>query len=100
MTLAGASGAATLYRFGPDRARARWVWLTPGSLAAAFIWLALTLGFGVYVANFGDYPATYGSLSAVIVLLTWLYLSSWVFLFGAELNSELEKVSAERASKR
>ncbi|WP_157218793.1 YihY/virulence factor BrkB family protein [Flavisphingomonas formosensis] len=90
MVLAGAAGAATLYRYGPDRARARWVWLTPGSLGAAVSWLLLTLGFGLYAANFGNYGATYGSLSAVIVLLTWLYFSSYVLLLGAELNSELE----------
>jgi len=90
MTLGGAAGAATLYRFGPARQTAQWVWLTPGSLLAALLWLALTIGFGIYVANFGNYNATYGSLGAVVVLLTWLYLSSYILLFGAELNSELE----------
>jgi membrane protein len=54
------------------------------------IWLGATIGFGVYVSRFGNYGATYGSLSAVIVLLTWLWLSAYVFLLGAELNSELE----------
>src|SRR6185436_11033059 len=49
-----------------------------------------TLGFGAYVAAFGSYDATYGSLGAVVVMLTWLYLSSYVLLFGAELNSEFE----------
>lgn len=91
LLLAGAAGAATLYRYGPDRPKARWVWLTPGSIFAAATWLILTGAFGVYVANFGDYGATYGSLSAVMVLLTWLYLSSYVLLLGAELNSELER---------
>ena len=52
--------------------------------------MLLTLGFGLYVANFGNYNATYGSLGAVVILLTWLYLSSYILLFGAELNSELE----------
>jgi hypothetical protein len=59
-------------------------------LAATVIWLGATIGFGVYVSRFGNYGATYGSLSAVIVLLTWLWLSAYVFLLGAELNSELE----------
>ena len=90
LAIGGAAGAATLYRYGPDRAHARWVWLTPGSLFAAFAWLLLTLGFGVYVANVDDYSATYGSLSAIVVLLTWLYLSSYILLIGAELNAELE----------
>ncbi|WP_380780454.1 YihY/virulence factor BrkB family protein [Sphingomonas sp. R86520] len=86
----GMSAAACLYRFGPDRQKAKWAWLTPGSLAATLIWLAATVGFGFYVSRFGNYGATYGSLSAVVVLLTWLWLSAYVFLLGAELNSELE----------
>ncbi len=85
------TAAACLYRFGPNRKHAKWAWLTPGSLAATLIWLAATIGFGFYVANFGNYGATYGSLSAVIVLLTWLWLSAYVFLLGAELNAELER---------
>lgn len=91
LLLAAAAGvAATLYRYGPSRAEAKWVWLTPGSLLAAGGGVALTLGFGFYVANFGNYNATYGSLGAVVVFLTWLYLSSYLLIFGAELNSELE----------
>ena len=95
---AGAATAATLYRFGPARHHARWEWLTPGSLLATAGWVVLTLGFGLYVSRFGHYNATYGSLSAVIVLLTWLYLSSYVFLLGAEFNSELEKLLENRAA--
>jgi membrane protein len=91
---AAAAAAATLYRYGPARDKAKWRWLTPGSLFFAGAWVLLTLAFGFYVANFGDYGATYGSLSAVIVLLTWLYLSSYVLLFGAEFNSEIEHQTA------
>ena len=94
LVLAGAAAAATLYRYGPCRRRARWVWLTPGSLLAALLWLALTVSFGIYVANFGNYNATYGSLGTVVVTLTWLYLSSYVLLFGAELNAEFEHQTA------
>jgi YihY family inner membrane protein len=86
----GVTAAACLYRFGPNRRKAKWAWLTPGSLAATLVWLGATIGFGIYVSRFGNYGATYGSLSAVIVLLTWLWLSAYVFLLGAELNSELE----------
>lgn len=99
LTLAGAGAAATLYRYGPSRQKAQWVWLTPGSLFAALMWLALTIGFGIYVANFGNYNATYGSLGAVVVTLTWLYLSSYILLFGAELNSELEHQTAQDTTK-
>lgn len=90
LTLAGAAGAAALYRFGPSRAQPRWSWITPGSLFAALLWLALTIGFGAYVRYIGRFDATYGSLGAIVALLTWLYLSAYVLLFGAELNSELE----------
>jgi membrane protein len=89
-----AAAAATLYRYGPSREDARWRWLTPGSILFAVGWVVLTLGFGFYVANFGKYGATYGSLGAVVVLLTWMYLSAYALLLGAELNSELEHQTA------
>jgi membrane protein len=73
-----AGAAALLYRSGPSRDRARWDWLSPGSPLFAVGWVALTLGFGFYVANFGNYSATYGSLATVVILLTWLYLSSYL----------------------
>ncbi|UZK65153.1 YihY/virulence factor BrkB family protein [Sphingomonas sp. M1-B02] len=95
LMLAGAAGAAALYRFGPSRQQAQWIWLTPGSLFAGLMWLLLTLGFGLYVAHVGKFDATYGSLGAVVALLTWLYLSSYILLFGAELNAELEHQTAE-----
>ena len=91
MTAAGAAGAAALYRFGPSRQQPRWEWLSAGSLFAAIGWLLLTLGFGVYVANFGDYNATYGALGAVVVLLMWLWVSSYAVLIGAEINAEAER---------
>ena len=90
LALVGAGAVGMLYRFGPSRSQARWVWLTPGSLFSSIFWILLTLLFGVYVANFGNYNATYGSLGAIVVMLTWLYLSSYVLLFGAEINAELE----------
>lgn len=91
VAVVGISLAAVVYRFGPDRKKARWVWLTPGSLFASLSWMIITFGFGIYVANFGSYDATYGSLGAAIVLLTWLYLSAYVLLLGAEFNCELER---------
>ncbi|MCX9147996.1 YihY/virulence factor BrkB family protein [Erythrobacter sp. WG] len=92
--MAAAMGAAVLYRFGPSRERASWKWVTPGSLLFAVAWVILTLAFGFYIARFGNYGATYGSLSAVVVLLTWLYLSAYALLFGGELNAELEHQTA------
>ena len=83
-----------LYRFAPSRQRPGWRWLTPGSILFSLSWVLLTLGFGIYVANFGHYGATYGSLGAVVVLLTWMYLSAYALLFGGELNAELELQTA------
>ena len=96
----GTASAATLYRYGPARSHARWRWITPGTLLAAGSWMLLTLGFGVYVAQVGRYNATYGSLSAVVVLLTWLYLSSYALLFGAELDSEIARERMHRAERK
>jgi membrane protein len=82
---------AVIYRYGPNRPDAKWIWISPGSAAATVLWLAGTFGFGLYVSNFGNYNATYGSLGAVIVFLTWLYLSAYIVIMGAELNSEMEE---------
>jgi membrane protein len=95
MTFVAAALAATLYRYGPSREDARWQWLTPGSVFTALIWLALTAGFGFYVTRLTDYNATYGSIAAIVMLLTWLYLSAYVFLLGAELNAEFEHQTAK-----
>ena len=81
---------AVIYRYGPNRPEAEWKWITPGSALATLVWIAATWGFGLYVANFGDYNATYGSLGAIVVFLTWLYLTAYIVLFGAELNAILE----------
>ena len=81
---------AVVYRYGPNRPEAQWRWITPGSALAAVVWLAATFGFGFYVSNFGSYNATYGSLGAVIVFLTWLYLTAYIVLLGAELNAIVE----------
>lgn len=81
---------AIVYRYVPCRPDAPWRWITPGSVLATLVWLALTAGFGLYVANFTNYNATYGSLGAVIAFLTWLYLTAYIILLGAELNAILE----------
>ena len=94
MSLIAAAIAATLYRFGPSREEARWKWITPGSVFAAVTWLLLSGAFAFYLAELGDYSATYGSLGAAVALLTWLYLAAYAFMFGAELNSELEHQTA------
>lgn len=82
---------AVLLYLGPDVKHRRWQFLTPGSLVAALIWIAVSGLFAVYTAKFGSYNKTWGSLSAVIVTLTWLWLTGLALLFGAELNAELER---------
>jgi membrane protein len=94
LVLVAAGIASTLYRFGPAREKAQWKWITPGSMFAAVAWLLLTWAFGIYVSRFTNYQATYGSLGAVVALLTWLYFSAYGFIFGAELNSEIEHQTA------
>ena len=94
MTLAAAAIASTLYRFGPSRDDARWEWLTPGSIFTAVSSLALTLAFSFYVTHIAPYDAAYGTLGAVIALQTWLFLTAYVFVFGAELNREIEHQTA------
>jgi membrane protein len=95
MTLVGAAIAATLYRFAPCRAQAKWTWITPGSIFTSVLWLLLTLAFGFYVGEVANYAATYGSLAAVAGLLTWMYLSAYAFVIGAELNREVEHQTAK-----
>lgn len=84
-------GLAVLYRLAPDRSDARWAWVTPGALLGVVIWLAASLLFSLYAANFGRFQATYGSLASIVVLLLWLFVSAYAVLLGAELNAELER---------
>ena len=90
LLLVAAALATMLYRFAPSREEARWRWITPGSLFTATSWLALTLLFGLYLSRVTSYEKTYGALGAVIAFLTWMYLSAYVLVIGAELNSEVE----------
>ncbi|HSJ90886.1 MAG TPA: YihY/virulence factor BrkB family protein [Ilumatobacter sp.] len=86
---------AVLYRVGPDRRPARWKWVSVGSVFALVAWIAVTLGFRLYVSQFGSYNETYGSLAGVIVSLFWLWLTAVIVLVGAEINAELEHQTAE-----
>jgi membrane protein len=81
---------AVIYRYGPNRERARWRWITWGSAIAALLWLAVSGLFSWYAANFGKFNETYGSLGAVIGFMTWLWISAIVVLLGAEIDAEME----------
>jgi membrane protein len=87
-----AAFTAMLY-LGPDLASKdrRWHLITPGATVAALVWLAVSGLFAVYTANFGSYDKSWGSLSAVIVMLTWLWLSALALLFGAEIDAQIER---------
>lgn len=82
---------STLYRFGPCRQKAKWQWVSRGSLIASVLWAATSLLFSWYASNFADFNKTYGSLGAVVVLMTWFWISSYIILLGGEINSELER---------
>jgi membrane protein len=82
---------ATVLYFGPDGDRRRWRFITPGSLITLVLWLLVSGGFALYTSHFGSYNKTWGSLSAVIVTLTWLWLSALALLFGGEVNAEVER---------
>jgi membrane protein len=84
-------GLAVLYRFGPDRDKPQWRWVSPGAATATLLWIVASVGFTVYVANFNSYDKTYGSLGGVVILLTWLYLSALMVLLGAVINAQSEK---------
>ena len=85
---------AVVYRYAPDRADPKWRWVTPGSAVATVLWITASVAFSIYVSKFGNYDETYGSLGAVIILLFWFYITSYVILAGGELNAEIERQTA------
>ena len=87
----GSIGFAVIMRFAPDRTRAQWRWLMPGALLSTILFLFVSFGFSLYVAYVSDYNATYGSLSAVVVFLMWLFLAAYGILIGALVNAEAER---------
>jgi membrane protein len=87
---------AVIYFFAPDVKKSRWHWLSPGATIAIVFWLLGSFGLRLYLHFFNNYSITYGSLGAVIILLTWFYLSGLMLLLGAEVNSEIEAAAAER----
>jgi membrane protein len=87
-----ATAIGLIYYFAPD-VEQDFVWITPGSLFATLLWLVGSLGFRVYVVNFGSYNETYGLVGGVMVLMLWLYLSGLAIIVGAEMNAEIEHAS-------
>jgi membrane protein len=87
-------GLAAAYRFLPSREEAKWRWVSWGGMLATALWIIASIGFSFYVTEFGNYDKSFGSLGAVVILLTWLYLSAYVVLIGACLNAEMEHQTA------
>jgi membrane protein len=87
---------SVIYYWAPDLKQRKWRWLTPGGAIAIVGWVACSVGRRVYLHFFDNYSATYGSLGAVIILLTWFYLSGLMLLLGAEVNSEIEAAATEK----
>jgi membrane protein len=83
---------ATLLYLAPNLDQRRWTFLSVGSAAAVVVWLIVSGGFAFYTAHFSSYNKTWGSLSAVIIMLTWLWLTGLALLFGGELNAEAERI--------
>jgi membrane protein len=87
---------AVIYYFAPDVKRSQWHWLTPGAAIGIIGWFLASIGLRVYVHYFNNYSLTYGGLGAVIILLTWFYLTGLMLLLGAEINSEIEAAAAAK----
>lgn len=85
------------YYLGPKRESPKWHWISPGGMVGTLIFLAASLGFSIYVKQFGSYSQTYGALAGVVVLMLWLFLAGLAVLIGAELNGETEREAAAQA---
>ena len=82
---------AVLYHLTPNIKQPKFRWVSPGAALAIIVWILASVLFGFYVANFSSYNKTYGSLAGVIIFLLWLWITNLALLFGAELDSELER---------
>jgi membrane protein len=90
---------STIYYFAPDLKAKRWHWVTPGAVIGILGWVVSSLGLRLYLHFFNSFTITYGSLGAVIVLLTWFYITGLMLLLGAEINSEIQAAVMEKKMK-
>jgi membrane protein len=90
---------AVVYRVAPDRDAPRFSWVSVGAIVATVLWVIGSVAFSLYVSNFGSYNKTYGALAGVIVLMLWLYLTSYIVLLGAEINAESERQTSRDSTK-
>jgi hypothetical protein len=92
------SAIGCIDHFAPDTTH-EWIWITPGSMTAATLWLLVSLAFRMYVSHFADYQKTYGAIGGVMVALLWCYLTSLAILIGAQLDATIERASTTAASR-
>ncbi len=85
------------YHWGPDRKGHKWRWISPGSIVGICGWLAVSIGFRIYLHFFDSYTVLYGSVGTVIILLTWFYVSGLMLLLGAEINATIDRSIANRS---
>ena len=90
------SAISLIYKFGPARKTPGFQWVVLGAIVATLVWLIATWGFSIYVSNFGNYSEMYGSLSAVVILLFWLFITNFIILVGGELNRATEAYAENR----
>jgi len=88
------AGGSLLYYYAPE-AKQRFVHILPGTLTAGFLWLVASSGFRLFVRNFSNYNATYGSIAALIILMVWFWLTGFIFLLGAEINALMKRMEHE-----
>jgi membrane protein len=88
---------ALLYWAAPNVKHPGFRWVTPGSAVAVLIWIAASVAFGFYIANFANYNKTYGTLAGLVIFLIWLWISNIAIMLGVELDAELRRVRAIEA---
>ena len=90
---------AVLYRVAPDRDAPKIRWTSVGAIIATVLWIVASVGLSLYVSNFGSYAKTYGALAGIVILLLWLFITSYAILLGAEINAESEQQTAADTTK-
>ncbi len=90
---------AVIYSYAPSRDEPRWSWASPGAFVGTALWLLGSIAFSVYAGKFGSYNETYGTLSAVVVLMMWLFVSAYAVVIGAEVNAEVERQTQRDTTK-
>ncbi|GAA3553487.1 YihY/virulence factor BrkB family protein [Microlunatus spumicola] len=90
---------AVLYRVAPDRDAPKLRWVSVGAGVATLLWIIASVGFSIYVSQFGSYAKTYGAIAGIVILLLWLFITSYAILLGAEINAESEQQTIKDSTK-